>query len=384
MKYKIAYCIPSLENSGGMERVLTIKANYLVDILNYDVYIIVTEDYSKQPFYKLSKNVHLINLKVNFGDLWNYSFIKRVPIFIKKQRIYKKRLTKALMTIKPDITDTLMRREINFINDINDGSIKIGEIHNNKYHYRNFEKNDINLAKKIFAKYWMWSFHNKIKHLKRFIVLSSEDKENWSGLKNIIVINNPISFQTEKIAKLDNKKVIAVGRYTYQKGFDILIQAWKLVVNRHPYWSLNIYGNGNSQPYMILCKELGLTESCHLKKETNDIINKYLESSIFVLSSRFEGFPMVLPEAMSVGLPCVAFTCPCGTKDIINDGEDGLWVDNGNVKMLADKICYLIENETKRKKMGLNALNNIKRLNLKSIMEQWDSLFNELIKKNDI
>ncbi len=228
----------------------------------------------------------------------------------------------------------------------------------------------------------MWSFHNKIKHLKRFIVLSSEDKENWSGLKNIIVINNPISFQTEKIAKLDNKKVIAVGRYTYQKGFDILIQAWKLVVNRHPYWSLNIYGSGNSQPYMLLCKELGLTESCHLKKETNDIINKYLESSIFVLSSRFEGFPMVLPEAMSVGLPCVAFTCPCGTKDIINDGEDGLWVDNGNVKMLADKICYLIENETKRKKMGLNALNNIKRLNLKSIMEQWDSLFNELIKNN--
>ena len=378
-KRRIAYCIPSLATHGGMERVLTLKANYLADIAGYDVYIIVTDDKDKQPFYSLSAKVNLINLEVNFGELWKYSFFKRVFVYIRKQQLYKVRLTKALKNIRPDITDSLMRREINFINDIQDGSIKIGELHNNRHNYRNFEEGETNALKEIFAKYWMNSLIRKIRKLRCFIVLSTEDKYNWSELDNVEVINNPISIQSNVTAGVNSKNVIAVGRYTYQKGFDILLQAWKTVENRYPDWNLYIYGGGDRIPYQRKCDELEINNSCHLEPATSDIISKYLNSSIFVLSSRFEGFPMVLPEAMSLGLPCVAFTCPCGTKDIIKDGEDGLWVKNGDVDMLANKICYLIEYPDIRKQMGKQALLNIRRLQLDNIMKQWLTLFDDLL-----
>lgn len=376
---KIAYCIPSLALQGGMERVLTVKANYLADIVGYDVYIIVTDDKDKQPFYALSEKVNLINLEVGFGELWKYSFFKRVFVYLRKQQLYKARLTKALKKIRPDITDTLMRREINFINSINDGSIKIGEIHNNRHNYRNFEEGNTNFLKQIFANFWMKSLISKIRKLRCFVVLSSEDKNNWTELSNVHVINNPISIQSDITTNLEAKNVIAVGRYTYQKGFDLLLQAWIKVQSRHSDWNLYIYGAGDKTAFIKQCNTLGINNSCHLESATSDIISKYLNSSVFVLSSRFEGFPMVLPEAMSVGLPCVAFTCPCGTKDIIKDGEDGLWVKNGDINMLADKICYLIEHPIFRKNIGQNAYRNIQRLCLKNIMKQWIDLFDKLM-----
>lgn len=377
---RIAYCIPSLASHGGMERVLTLKANYLADVVGYDVYVIITDDKDKDTFYQLSDKIHLINLDVNFGSLWKHPFFKRIIVYLRKERLYKIRLTRALMDIRPDITDSLMRREINFINDIKDGSLKIGEIHNNRHNYRNFEKENSNLFKDVFAKFWMNSLIHKIRKLKCFVVLSTEDKNNWNELSNVRVINNPISIKSDMTANLDNKNVIAVGRYAYQKGFDMLLKAWKIVESRHPDWNLFIYGGGDKAPFIKQYEELGIEKSCHLESATSDIISKYLNSSIFVLSSRFEGFPMVLPEAMSVGLPCVAFTCPCGTKDIIKDGEDGLWVRNEDVNMLAEKICYLIENPLIRKAMGGKANYNVQRLRLENIMDQWIELFSELLR----
>lgn len=379
---RIAYCTPSLYMAGGMERVLTVKANYLADKVGYDVYIIITEGMDKQPYYQLSSKVHLVNLNIGFDEIYKYNFLKKTFVYLKKQCLFKKKLTDTLMHIHPDITDSLLRRDINFISDIKDGSIKIGEIHNNRNNYRNFEKNDTSFFKNILAKFWMYGLVQKLKRLDRFIVLSTEDKGNWNELKNVEVINNPISFSSDKLSDCNNKNVIAVGRYAYQKGFDLLIEAWKLVHVQHNDWNLYVYGAGNKEPYQTQVSEAKLEDSCHLEGSTSDIISKYNESSIFVLSSRFEGFPMVLPEAMSCGLPCVAFTCPCGTKDIIKDGIDGLWVDNGNIKELADKICYLIENEDIRKGMGHQATINIQRLNLDNIMKQWIDLFNDILKNN--
>ena len=226
MKKKIVYCIPGLYCSGGMERVLTLKANYLASQINeYDIYIILTEGHDKQAFYKLSPNIHVIQLDINFDDLYSVSPLKRLTGYLKKQKIFKRKLTDCLYKIKPHITVSLLRREINFINKIKDGSIKIGEIHINKANYRDFNnyKQLPKFIQKTIAHFWMGQLIRQLKRLERFIVLSEEDKKQWTELDNVSVIYNPLPFYPEQKSECTNKKVIAVGRYVPQKGFDMLI-----------------------------------------------------------------------------------------------------------------------------------------------------------------
>ncbi len=379
-KIKIAYCTPSLYIPGGIERVLTTKANYLADVLNYDVYIILTDGNGKQPYYPLSSKIHLINLDINFEILWNKSFLKKGLIYLQKQRIYKKRLKEILFDIKPDITVSLLRREINFITSIHDGSIKIGELHVNRFNYRNFEKGNTNYIKNVFSYFWMKCLIQNLKHLNKFIVLSQEDKDNWKELNNVYVIPNPLPFDSIKKSQNENKGVIAVGRYSYQKGFDLLLKAWTIVTKKHPEWKLSIYGSGEREKYIKLAQDLNIEKYCNISSAVSNINEKYCENSIFVLSSRFEGFGMVLIEAMNCGVPVVSFTCPCGPKDIIAPNKDGFLVENGNIEALAEKICYLIEHPEERIKMGENAIKSAERYKIENIAKQWDELFQKIIK----
>ena len=301
MKRKIAYCLPSIYIPGGMERVLTIKANYFADILGYDIYIILTDGKEEKPFYELSPKIHIVHLDINFDELWSKPLYKKVLIYIKKQRIYKKRLRESLMAIKPDITVSMLRREINFINSIKDGSKKIGEIHLSRTHYRNMESNGKeNVLKRLISKLWMSQLIRELKKLSMFVTLSSEDNDRWGEIKNRTYIYNPLSFFPNKTSDCNTKQAIAVGRYTYQKGFDMLIESWKYVKEKHPDWVLKIYGGGERKSYIELRDRYGLEENVFLEPSTDNIIDKYCESSIFVLSSRFEGFGMVITEAMAL------------------------------------------------------------------------------------
>ena len=160
----------------------------------------------------------------------------------------------------------------------------------------------------------------------------------------------------------------------------MLLEAWKSVSKKHPDWILNIFGEGDKESLEEQIQKNDLLNKCFLKNTTNQIIDEYCNSSIFVLSSRFEGLPMVLAESMACGLPPVAFQCPCGPKDIIHNNQDGILVENGNISQLADKLIFLIENENIRKKMGTTARNNIQRLKIENIAKQWNNLFQELIK----
>lgn len=380
---RLAYCIPSLDRASGMERVLTIKANYLADILGYDVNIIVTDNKEAQPFFPLSNKVNVIQLDVNIDNLWQYPIWKKLYLYLKKEKEYRRKLERTLMWLQPDITISLLRREINFINDFKDGSIKFGEIHFGRYKYR--EVNFKYLPKcinKWMSSLWMKQLESKVSKLDRFVVLTHEDANQWKGINNIRVIPNPITINTDRRTLCNNKQVIAVGRYTYQKGFDLLIEAWSIVQKNHPDWNLHIYGAGDQSSYVKLASEMQITSSISFHGATENITEKYLDSSIFVLSSRFEGFGLVLAEAMSVGLPCVSFACPCGPRDIIKDGEDGILCKNGDIVSLADAICKLISDTNLRHNMSQKAYNNIQRYTIENIMTLWHQLFTESVQTN--
>ena len=375
-KLKIVYVTPALYMAGGVERVLTLKANYFAEHFGYDITIILTEGKAKPLFYPLSEKIKVINLDIGFEELWSCSFLKKIFIYLRKQRQYKKALTAELMRIHSDITISLLRREINFINDIKDGSRKIGELHVNRANYRNFEANEANYFKNIFAKFWMRSLVSKLKRLDSFVVLTEEDKQAWPELKNVIVIPDPLSFIPTQQSPLTEKRVIAVGRYVYQKGFDLLLRAWARIEKQYPDWQLAIFGDGNRTPYEKLVKELGVDKTrCHLNGPTTNIQQEYVNSSLFVFSSRFEGFGMVLVEAMACGLPVISFACPCGPKDIIKDGEDGFLVDNGNVEALAANMFQLMGDESLRVSMSQAGQDNSHRFSMEQITIRWRAIF---------
>ena len=376
---KIVYCTPALYMAGGVERVLTLKANYFAEHFGYDITIILTEGKDKPLFYPLSDKIKVVNLDIGFEELWACSFLKKIPAYLRKQRLYKKKLTAELMRIHPDITISLLRREINFLTSIHDNSKKIGELHVNRANYRNFEAGDSNFIKDIFARFWMKSLVSHLNRLDRFVVLTEEDKLAWKELDNVEVISDPLSFDVNEVSPLTNKRVIAVGRYVYQKGFDLLLQAWSKIEKQIPDWELTIYGMGDRTPYESMIDSLQIDRNrCHLYGATEDIKHEYLSSSLFVFSSRFEGFGMVLIEAMACGLPVVSFDCPCGPKDIVSDEEDGVLVENGNISELADHMISLMEDDERRKRMSKNALKNVQRYKIEQIAKQWKLLFEGL------
>jgi glycosyltransferase involved in cell wall biosynthesis len=362
-----------------VERVLTKKVNYFAEHFGYDITIVLTDGKGKPFAYPLSPKVKVVNLDINFEELWNCSFVKKAFLYLKKQRIYKKKLTETLLQLRPDITDSLLRREINFISDIKDGSRKIGELHVNRANYRNFEANETNWLKELFARWWMNSLLKKLRRLDRFVVLTHEDKAAWKELYNVVAIHNPVSFDEIPQSTLSAKRVISVGRYAYQKGFDMLLQAWKQVEEQCPEWRLDVFGDGDRSPYEKQMDQLGIDRSrCRLNAPTTTIQQEYLNSSVFVVSSRFEGLSMAMLEAVAYGLPLVSFACPCGPRDVVSDGVEGLLVENGNVGQLAEKLVFLLRHAEERKRMGEAARQKSQAFRMENLAREWRKLFESL------
>jgi glycosyltransferase involved in cell wall biosynthesis len=367
--------------AGGVERVLTLKANYFAEYFGYDITIILTEGKDKPLFYPLSDKIKVINLNIDFEELWTCSFVKKILVYLKRQRQFKKALTKELMSIRPDVTVSLLRREINFINNIPDGSCKIGELHINRANYRNFRTQNVGIVKRLFAKFWS---HNLVAHLRRLdklVVLTEKDREAWVELDNVVAIPDPLSLYPKKVSPLTEKRVVAVARYSHEKGIDLLLQAWAIAEKHALGWRLDVYGDGDRTSYNQLMENLHIDRSrCELHGRTDRVETAYVNSSIFVLSSRFEGFGMVLTEAMACGLPVVSFDCPWGPRSIINDSADGLLVENGNVEALADGLIRLIGDDDLRRRMAANGIKNVQRFSIDYIAERWKKLFESTVR----
>ena len=382
-RMKIMYIYAELTIKGGTDKVLSDKASYLTEH-GYDVTIVTEAQMGREPIFPLSPKIKLIDLGLNFNKQYAQSFIHRTYTYFKLIRIYKKRLRGIIKREKPDIVITTMARSLDFITNYKDNSIKIGEAHTTKYHLRNLHLMEEKGGYfKYIARYIRKRQIANARKLSALVLLTPEDAKDWAGITKTYVIPNSIKYIPQESSKLENKKAIFVGRYNDAKGYEYLIEAWNIVHQKHPNWIIDIYGSGelhdNVEQWI---NESQLQKSMIMHEPTNNIMEKYLESSICVVSSRYEGFSMAIIEAMSCGVPCVSFDCPFGPRNIIKNGEDGLLVEHLNSQALANGICRLIENTEFRMQLGEKAKVNIQRFSQDIIMKKWTDLFNSLVKQS--
>lgn len=371
---KFVYCHCSVYNPGGMERVLLNKVRWLV-AHGHEVLVVTTDQQGRPPFYKYPEGVRIIDLGVNYSLDNEKPLYKRIPSYLRKRRLHLQRLTELLMREKADIVVSLYPSESSFIPSIKDGSKKVLELHFNKFFRLQYNRKGL-LG-------WIDRWRTKqderlVRKFDKFVVLTQEDKGYWGGLPNIEVIPNAAMRMADKHSDVSQKRVIAVGRLDYQKGFDRLIQAWELVQKASKYgdWQLDIFGQGEwKEMLQRMIDERGLRETAHINRPTANIGEEYARSSMLVMSSHYEGFPMVMIEAMACGLPVVSFDYKCGPKDIIQDGVNGLLVRDGDIEGLANAMMRLMENGEERKTMGRNARRVTETYSEESVMEKWGSLF---------
>ena len=377
---KIVYNIAGTYNSGGMERVLANKANWLVK-QGHEVVIVTTDQRGKKPFFPLDERIKCYDLEVNYEDNNGKSFINKLIHYPFKQRKHKRKLTELLQSLKADVVISMFCNDASFIPSIKDGSKKILEIHFSRFKRLQYGRKGL---WKLADEYRSKQDAKVAARFNRFVVLTEEDKEYWEGLKNMCVIGNARSFVLPEPAKLENKTVIAVGRYSYQKGFERLIVAWHQVCQQVDDWKLHLVGDGElREELQQQIEALNLKNKVILGKAETDMLTVYKNASVLAMSSRYEGLPMVLLEAQAAGLPIVSFQCKCGPKDVIADGVDGFLVNEGDVDALAKKLMMLMNDEVLRKKMGAAAYERSERYAEERIMKQWTDLFDVVLKESN-
>ena len=357
MKKNIVFFIGNLDRSGGTERITSVIANELV---KYDYNIIILSlQKGLNPFFKIDKNIKLYSLHTeerssNFSNIY---IIKNLHNFLKIYSIE--------YIIDVDIVLSFYSIPASF-------GLKTKIISWEHFHYfinvgGVFQRIKRKIARRLASRY-----SNTI------VTLTNKDKNQY--LKNlnikgkIISINNPVTIKHNFQSNIQSKIVLAVGRLTYQKGFDLLLKSWKFVIQEIPDWELYIVGSGEDKKMLEnLSRKLNIYNSVKFISKTNEIEKYYMNSSIYVMSSRFEGFGLVLVEAKSFGLPIVSFDINCGPSDIVRDNIDGFLVEKDNIKELAKKIILLIKNEKIRKTFSKNSITD-RRFDINNIIPLWKDI----------
>lgn len=371
MSKKIVYCIPSIVSIGGLNRILINKVNYLADVYGYDVVIITRNMNNRKSSFPVSDKVSIYDVKVK--PIRKENLFIKVWTYIIHIWQYYNQVRDILTAIHADVAISVFSVEMYFLFLINDGSKKIVESHGARYFWSGYPTKGLN---KIFRRSMNILYPHILRKYDQFVVLTNEDKKAWPELNNVVVIPNFIQSNESEYSQLNIKKVVSVGRLVDGKRFDQLIKAWKIVSEEFPYWKLEIVGEGSLRHKLEkLIDDLNLNDVISLSGISHNVIYKYLSSSIFVLASDHEGLPMVLLEAMSVGLPLVSYDCPCGPKDLISNGINGYLVEKGNYHDLANKLKILIKNPLLLEQMSLHNLELVKKYSPESIMKRWSTLF---------
>lgn len=372
---KILYCIAGTRHSGGMERVLANKANWLVSH-GYEVTIVTTDQEEEKPFFPLDERIECYDLGIGYEQNNGKSFINKLLHYPIKQYRHRKKLTALLKQLKPDITISMFCNDVSFLPRLKDGSKKVLEIHFSKFKRLQYARTGL---WRLADTYRNWQEERQVRRFDRFVVLTEEDKGYWGNIHNMEVIHNARTFNPTSTATLDTKRVVAIGRYTHQKGFERLIEAWNKICRQYPDWRLDIVGEGEERTSLqALIDNYGIAHSVTLCPPTNDMDAVYRGASIIAMSSRYEGLPMILLEAQAYGLPIVSFNCKCGPSDVITNGIDGYLVDEGDIMALAAQLAPIMKDDTLRLQMGVEARKKSERYAEEVIMAKWTALFDKL------
>lgn len=372
---RLVYCISGTYNSGGMERVLAKKANYLIS-MGFEVLIITTDQKNRPSYFSMDEKIQMLDLGINYCDSVNFSLFKKVLAYKTKQKKHKIALTKALHSYRADIVISMFDHEVDFLYQITDPSKKILEIHFSRFKRLQYGRTGL---MRLIDQYRSNKDLQLVQKYDRFVVLTKEDQGYWGSLANIRVIPNPNSFTNKIKAVLNSQQAIAVGRFDHQKGFEDLIEIWSKVYSEAPNWILKIYGHGElEEKFKLMIEERGMKDHLFLCSPTKQIKEAYLESSMLLMTSRYEGLPMTLLEAQVCGLPLIAYTCKCGPRDIISDGINGFLVQEGDQEEMVQRILELIRNKNLREQMGAESFQNSKNYEVEKVMNQWLNLFKEI------
>lgn len=380
---KVAYIYSTMAKSGGTERMITEKVNYLSERFGYDITIITCFQLANEDnSFKKSERVKQINLEIPYFSQYKYKYPKRLWVKWQMNRLLKRSIQQTIEQVDLDILIGVSRFKGNYISSIKCRAKKIIECHEVKFNtiYDASEKHSF-LTRVFLNLYSYYYFHTIERNADVIVTLTEGDKMLWKQAKRIEVIPNFSSMTISKISDCTSKRVIAVGRLAWEKGFNRLIEAWSLICSKCPDWHLDIYGEGRMLDTLKTLAKTHKAYNLTFHPNTSNISQEYANSSICAVPSYFEGFSLVILEAMKHGVPCVAFDCPFGPSSIINDNSCGFLVENGDTKLFAERLCRLIEDKELRKQFSKAAIEKASTYDIDTIMNKWKELYEELGKR---
>lgn len=377
---KLIYCHADVYNPGGMERVLLNKLRWWVQRGGYELMLVTTDQQGRPPFYEFPPEVRMVDLGINYKEDNGRNPIAKTLSYLRKRKKHRAALTELLMREKADVVISLYPSESSFIPDIKDGSVKMLELHFNKqFRLQYNRKGLLGLADRIRTK----QDEKIVRRFDNFIVLTRQDAEMWGNLPNLSVMPNAVVVPPHVEHTPGNHRVIAVGRLDYQKGFDRLLDTWARIPKPLlATWRLDIFGQGEwEEKLKEQIVRLGIGDSAAVNPPTNRIFDEYAASDFLVMTSHYEGFPMVMIEAMGCGLPVVCFDFLCGPRDIIAEGINGLIVPDGNLRALAGAMLDLMLHPAELEHMSANAKKISETYSQDSIMKRWELFIHDQVRK---